>query len=353
MANRALISRFSLILLFLLGVAACAPPSSLPAGPTPIPTLIPVTETVSLPEPTAEPSPAILSYPAREPSAASGQEIYAAMCAECHGVDGAGTVPAARNFRDLDYMRAETPADFYVTVAEGRGEMPGYTDTLSSDERWDVVFYVWRLSTSTEVLEVGEQVYGQNCVSCHGEGGAGEVLGSSDFTDLRFMAELAPRDLFLTITEGRGSMPAWQSLLSQDERWAVTDYIRSFTYDPTLPDEIGPAPATEGPPTEPPGPAACSPDQAPPFAWDEAPVIQAGSELYQAQCSFCHGPDASGGLPGTPDYTSPEVGADLNQNPGVSFCTLTEGKGAMPAFGETLTDEERWQVLIFLGSLTP
>lgn len=30
--------------------------------------------------------------------------------------------------------------------------MPAYRDSLSSDERWDVVFYIWQLSTTSEVL---------------------------------------------------------------------------------------------------------------------------------------------------------------------------------------------------------
>ena len=70
----------------------------------------------------------------------------------CHGEDGNGVVPGARNFGDLDYMRGETPASFYTAVTEGRGEMQGFLDTLTSDELWDVVFYVWRFSTDAEKL---------------------------------------------------------------------------------------------------------------------------------------------------------------------------------------------------------
>ena len=226
------------MILLALGLASCASPRLLPEGPTPIPTLIPVTEVAGAIEPTAIPSPVVLSYPARLPSAAEGQAIYSTYCAECHGADGVGVVPGARNFRDLDYMRAETPTDFYLAVTEGRGEMPGYTDTLNSDERWDVVFYVWRLSTTADTLVSGQRIYAQNCASCHGETGAGELIGSADLTNLRAMADLTSQNLFLTITQGRGSMPAWQSLLSQDERWAVIDYVRTFTYDPTLEAEV-------------------------------------------------------------------------------------------------------------------
>src|SRR5574337_746361 len=186
----------SLALLF----TACAAPRSLPAGPTSIPTLIPATEPVRSVGSVATPSFTILSYPARPPSAALGQPLYQTHCARCHGADGKGVVPGARNFSDLDYMRGESPAYFYAAVTEGRGQMPSFRDTLTSDERWDVVFYVWRFSTSAKVLALGQSVFETNCATCHGTDGTGKVLGAADFTDLRFVDDRAPRDFYLTVT---------------------------------------------------------------------------------------------------------------------------------------------------------
>lgn len=334
---------------FALGLAACAPSPNLPPGPTPIPTLIPVADAGNATEPTTTPSFTILSYPARPPSAAQGQRIYASDCAQCHGPDGTGAVPSARNFKDLDYMRGETPANFYGTVTEGRGDMPAFRDRLTSDDRWDVAFYVWRLSTTAEILSQGERIYQENCAACHGTDGSGEVLGSADFTDLRQMDSLAPRDLYLTVTQGRGSMPSWQSRLSQDERWAVIDFLRTFTYDPTLPGEVARTPTMEAHATLP--ATACAQDLANPFAWDDQAAIQAGQELFGGRCALCHGSDASGGLPGTPDFTSAEANEELLSDPGGHFCVLTEGEGAMPALADSLSVEERWQLLTFLESL--
>lgn len=337
---------------------ACAAPTGLPAGPTPIPTLVPVREALAPIQPTSSPVYTIVSYPARLPSASRGQTIYVANCARCHGEDGSGAMPAARNFRDLDYMRGETPAYFYTAVTEGRGEMPAFKDTLSSDERWDVVFYVWRLSTSTQTLATGEQVFKKNCAACHGEDGSGKLLGSADFTNQRQMDQLAPRDLYLTVTQGRGSMPSWQSRLSQDERWAVIDYLRTFTYDPALTQAgatgtSSAAPPTGTPSSQPTQAAGCSTSQTNPFAWNDAAAIKAGQTLFQAQCAACHGQDAKGLLADTPDFTSAQVSADLKANPGRYFCSVTEGKSIMPPFGQSLSPEERWQVLTYLGSLGP
>ena len=337
---------FSLATLVLL--SACGPPALFPDGPTPIPTLVPVTEPPSALEPTESPSFAVLSYPVRPPSALEGEQIYGQECAQCHGQDGTGEVPGSRNFLDLDYIRGETPVDFYAAVTEGRGEMPGYNDRLSSDERWDVVFYIWRLSTSSDEIQRGEQIYGQNCATCHGESGDAELLGSANFTDLRQMDHLAPRDLYLVTTQGRGSMPAWQSLLSQDERWAVIDYIRTFSYDPGLQLDSTEKPAA----TESPAAAACSPDQENPFAWDDTSAIQAGQEIYSRDCAVCHGADGSGGLPDTPDFTASETQAELRAEAGHNFCAVYAGKGVMPGFQDKLTNDEIWSVITYLGSIS-
>ena len=334
-----------------LGLAACAPPAGLPPGPTSIPTLVPVSEAIGSMVATEGSGFTILSYPAGPPSAAEGERIYQARCAECHGQDGTGAVPAARNFRDLDYVRGETPANFYAAVTEGRGEMPRYQDLLSSDGRWDVVFYVWRLSTTTEILRAGQETYQDNCAACHGADGSGELLGSADFTDLRQMDELAPRDLYLTVTQGRGSMPAWQARLSQDARWAVIDYLRTFSYDPGLDSvSVEAATPTAGTATE---AASCSDQQTNPFGWEDAQAIAAGQSIYASRCATCHGPDGKGELPGTPDFSSAEFLTELLDDPGGQFCAVTSGAGIMPSFDQTLTPEERWQVLTYLASLGP
>jgi mono/diheme cytochrome c family protein len=312
-----------------------------------------VTDIPSIVEPTEAPSFAVLSYPAQPPSASEGRQIYLEHCAECHGEDGSGVVPGSRNFQDLDYMRGESLANFYAAVTEGRGDMPGYNEILSSDERWDVVFYVWRHSTRSTTLEEGENIYEQNCATCHGEDGSGELLGSADFTNLREMDQLAPRDLYLTVTQGRGSMPALQSLLPQDERWAVIDYVLTFTYDPNLEGEIGTTSPSSSQATDLPAELTCSPEQTNPFSWDDETVILAGELIYENQCSVCHGQDGSGGLPAAPDFTSQEVNAELLNNPGTSYCSLVEGIGVMPGFEGTLTEDEIWQVLTYMASLGP
>ncbi len=349
---RSILVRATILLLWLGFLSACAAPGGLPDGPTPIPTLIPVYDQVDRVEADSDVSFILQSYPAQLPSATRGLEIYESLCVDCHGPNGTGVVPGARDFRDLDFVRGETPLDFFAAVAEGRNEMPAYNETLSSDELWDVVFYIWRLSTSPEIITTGSELYAANCSPCHGEDGAGEQLGSADFTDLREMAGLAPRDLYLTITQGRGSMPAWQSLLSQDQRWAVIDYLRTFTYDPSLPEGREPGEITDSEGAVDAGTTTCA-TEVNPFNFDDIQAIQAGGSIYDSQCAACHGADGSGGLPNTPDFTSAAVNRELQADPSSSFCILAEGEGSMPGFQRTLTTDQMWEVITFLVSLSP
>lgn len=329
---------------------SCVGPRSLPIGPTPIPTLIPVIQPTNLPGADATQSFTILSYPARLPSSTLGQVLYQSQCAECHGVDGTGLVPGARNFKDLDYMRGETPASFYSAVTEGRGEMPAFLDSLTSDERWDVVFYMWRFSTTADTLALGKSLYDANCAACHGEDGVGKVLGAADFTDLRLVDDRAPRDFYLTVTQGKGSMPAWQGRLSQDERWAVIDYLRTFSYDATLPGET----AAEPPPLATVAEVACSStylSQSNLYTWDDATAITAGNMLYAQSCAVCHGADGSGALPGAPDLTTTETQDELHSDSEEFLCIVAEGRGAMPGWKETFSNEQMWEVLTYIGTL--
>jgi len=346
--------RYRMRLLFLviltLLLVACAAPRNLPVGPTPIPTLVPVTEPANLPGADATPAFTLLSYPARPPSSALGQRLYQAHCASCHGADGKGVVPGARNFNDLDYMRGETPVSFYAAVTEGRGEMPSFLDILTSDERWDVVFYTWRFSTSADTLALGKSLYETNCAACHGMDGVGNVLGAADFTDLRFVDDRAPRDFYLVVTQGKGSMPAWQGRLSQEERWAVIDYLRTFSYDAALPGETAATPTAQATASE----VACTStyiSQPNPFVWDDAAAIAAGKVIYDQSCSICHGVDGSGAITGALDFTTAEMQAELHAETGDFPCVVAEGRGFMPGWKETLSPEQIWQVLTYIGSL--
>ncbi len=351
---------FGLICLLALCVlSACTSPQVSALSPTPIPTLIPVTMNPGQIEPTATPPLVIESFPAGIPAAAAGQVLYAEHCAECHGQDGSGQVPNARDFGDVDYMRGETPLDFYLAITEGvasleesEEEMPAFGEELSSDERWDLVYYVWRFATEERRLATGREIYTAFCEECHGEDGRSQVLDAADLSDQRFIAHQSPSTLYLSVTRGRESMPAWQARLSQDERWMVIEYLRTFSYDPQLIEPTEDVEATETIQEE--EDLACDSaylTQTNPFAWDDSQAIVAGEPIYLGECAECHAEDGTGEIRAAPDFTNPAIRGSLMENPGEPLCRVAEGLNRMPAYKDSMTETEMWQVLTYIASL--
>ncbi|MGB3714479.1 MAG: c-type cytochrome [Candidatus Promineifilaceae bacterium] len=333
-------------------LAACSSPITLPVGPTPIPTLIPAPMLLIGFEPVEAPPLVVESYPAGLPSAADGNTLYNEHCTSCHGEDGKGLLPNARDFGDVDYMRGETPAEFYTVITEGRGdEMPAFGEVLSSDERWDVVFYVWRFSTDEEALVHGREIYVSSCIACHGEDGQSMILGAANFSDPRFTSLQSPSDFYVAVTQGRGSMPAWQARLSQDDRWAVIDYLRAFNYDPQLVDDLALA-ELETDIAEVEGPDCSAYEELTnPFTWTDTEAVAAGEELF-VNCAGCHGEDGTGEIPGVPDFTNPMVRNALLEDADKFLCSTAEGLNAMFGWKDVLTTEQMWQVLTYIASLS-
>jgi mono/diheme cytochrome c family protein len=320
-------------------------------GPTPEPTAPPtVAEPTPLPpEPTEEPAAAEPSQPPEEPalfpsempSAVRGRETYVANCASCHGAAGDGSgLQGAADFTDVDFMRGETPAEFYEAIRDGvQGTaMPAWGDTLTDMQIWDVLYYEWTFATSPDEVSQGQALYSMNCVSCHGEAGDGSGLeGAADFTDQEFMANEDPTEFFVRITEGvEGSpMPAWGETFSQDEIWALVNYVWTFAYEYPLSAE----PASE-PEEAPPAEGQLSPP--------ELPSAVRGEKVYAANCVACHGQAGDGsGLAGAADFT--DVDLMRGEKPAEFFEAIRDGvEGtAMPAWGGALSEMDIWDVLYY------
>lgn len=86
-----------------------------------------------------------------------------------------------------------------------------------------------------EALVAGKQSYSEHCQSCHGENGDGKgdkapelSVTPGDFTDAREMHHYADGELYWQITYGRRPMPAFAGKLSEEKRWQLVDYIRTF-----------------------------------------------------------------------------------------------------------------------------
>lgn len=74
-------------------------------------------------------------------------------------------------------------------------------------------------------LEKGRQLYATSCMACHGADGTASLPQARSFKKDKLRFGNKPYDMWRTITNGAGAMPA-QSWLKPEERYYVIQYIR-------------------------------------------------------------------------------------------------------------------------------
>lgn len=227
-------SRFLIFSTFLIFAAAC---SSLAGDITPPPGYQYVP-----PPPTQD----VTYYPSVAPDPVKGQAIYTEKCQPCHGDQGLGNGPDANGLPNpvspigtAELARDAKPSDWYKVVAEGRIDryMPPF-QSLTERQRWDAIAYAFSLSTSPEIVTQGQKLFQANCSTCHGDTGLGDGSDAVNFTDgvpsladQMTMAKLSKTELFDAMAHPDNSnVPDVVSGLSEDDRWAITDYLRSMSF---------------------------------------------------------------------------------------------------------------------------
>jgi mono/diheme cytochrome c family protein len=97
-----------------------------------------------------------------------------------------------------------------------------------------------------QAIGAGMSTYMDRCQNCHGEDGNGKgsradklSVQPSDFTDAHAMSTQTDGELFWKISEGHKPMPSFKKKLSEEERWQLVDFIRTFSQAPNA----APAPA--------------------------------------------------------------------------------------------------------------
>ena len=98
---------------------------------------------------------------------------------------------------------------------------------------------------TAQFIERGKTVYAQNCLACHGVKGDGKGDAAAfllprprNFVQANFRLRSTPpshlptdADLFRSVSLGMPGtpMPPWRVNLSDDDRWAVVEYIKTFS----------------------------------------------------------------------------------------------------------------------------
>lgn len=89
------------------------------------------------------------------------------------------------------------------------------------------------------MIAAGKGLFAANCAACHGEAGKGDGPLASMFKpppkDLASMTIMLQSDgaLFWKVSAGRAPMPAFDVVLSEEQRWQLVGYLR--TLGPTPP----------------------------------------------------------------------------------------------------------------------
>jgi LPXTG-motif cell wall-anchored protein len=252
-----LYKRIHLVLLVSIAVWLSGCNFSLAADVTPPPGYQPPLTTQDSAEATSGPL-----YPLIPPDPVKGQAIYVENCAPCHGAAGLGDGPRANELPNPiqpigkpELARQSSPAAWFKIISQGNMErfMPAFT-SLTDRQRWDVVAYLYDLSASAEGIAQGAAIYQASCVKCHGANGEGNGPAATgkmpNFTDQESMASKSAAVLFQSISNGvQPGMEGYAGALSEGERWALTDYLRSLTFATSTVAHAAPATSIPGQPT--------------------------------------------------------------------------------------------------------
>lgn len=174
----------------------------------------------------------------------AGRPLYGDNCAACHGIDATGG-PGFPSLVDDSWLWGGDPEAILETIRVGINsahqdsrfaQMPafGHDEMLSRNEIESVVIYVRGLSgsvasttTAEAVISQGRAIFSENCASCHGDEGRGNIeVGAPNLSDDFWIYGGDPQSVFTTVWAGRqGLMPTWEGRLSEIDQKILTLYL--------------------------------------------------------------------------------------------------------------------------------
>lgn len=137
--------------------------------------------------------------PIRTPDLPRGAALYAENCAACHGATGGGDGPLAADldppaiaFADVDRARQRSAFGLYQVINQGLdGTAMASFAHLSTDEQWDLAFYVGRFAFTEEQAAAGEKLWNE------------DAAVRARFPDLKALSQITPAALAVTVGPSR------------------------------------------------------------------------------------------------------------------------------------------------------
>ena len=106
----------------------------------------------------------------------------------------------------------------------------------SAQQGWDVPEALKAKNSNIKfdaaTTKEGEGIYTKNCVSCHGNPGKNNAMKTlnpppPDLSGAK-TNKLTDGELFYILNTGRGVMPSFKNILSENDRWKAIAFIRSY-----------------------------------------------------------------------------------------------------------------------------
>ncbi|MER9713158.1 cytochrome-c oxidase, cbb3-type subunit III [Mesorhizobium sp. M0174] len=178
----------------------------------------------------------------REFAIAAGGAAFKVNCVQCHG-SGAQGSKGFPNLNDDDWLWGGNAEQIQQTIAHGirfasdpdtrLSEMPAFGDIITTDQIKQVGAYVASLSDpvqDTSLIELGANVFAENCAACHGENAKGNrELGAPDLTDAIWLYGSGETAIAAQVRAPRhGVMPAWIGRLGEIKVKELAVYVHSL-----------------------------------------------------------------------------------------------------------------------------
>ena len=92
------------------------------------------------------------------------------------------------------------------------------------------------IAPTEPTLKAARMIYVDECAQCHGEYGKGDGPDAmkhspapADLTDAQQMNTVTDGEIFYQISQGRKPMPSFKKRLTEDQRWGLVLFVRSFS----------------------------------------------------------------------------------------------------------------------------
>ena len=175
---------------------------------------------------------------------AGGKSAFNVNCSQCHG-SGAQGAPGYPNLNDDEWLWGGSLEAIHTTITHGVrntqsddarvSQMPAFVKDgiFSREQAGQVAEYVLSLSgnaTNQAAAAEGKQMFEDNCVACHGEGGVGMTeLGAPPLNNNIWLYGGEKETIVESISNSRGGvMPAWGKILDAPTVKQLTIYVHSL-----------------------------------------------------------------------------------------------------------------------------